>query len=148
MLSGTAEKLSSLTAIPSRIHRISSDLRSSAAQGPDSTRVGDRLGSPQGAVSFLPLFNVQVSFVLSRCHEIIAMSNYLAKDSCLKKKLGTLLDLCVSSLRRGHANLLCIVPILTDVPRRESIKLGPNLHCIDKGLLTTLNQRAGSFMFL
>ena len=31
-----------------------------------------------------------------------------------------LLDLCVSSLRRGHANLLCIVPILTDDPRRES----------------------------
>ena len=29
-------------------------------------------------------------------------------------------DLCVSSLRRGHANLLCIVPILTDDPRRES----------------------------
>ena len=27
------------------------------------------------------------------------------------KKLFTLLDLCVSSLRRGHANLLCIVPI-------------------------------------
>ena len=25
--------------------------------------------------------------------------------------LFTLLDLCVSSLRRGHANLLCIVPI-------------------------------------
>jgi hypothetical protein len=37
-----------------------------------------------------------------------------------KKKLFTLLDLCVSSLRRGHANLLCIVPILTDDPRRES----------------------------
>ena len=33
------------------------------------------------------------------------------------KKLCTLLDLCVSSLRRGHANLLCIVPILTDDPR-------------------------------
>jgi len=32
----------------------------------------------------------------------------------VKKKLVTLLDLCVSSLRRGHANLLCIVPILTD----------------------------------
>ena len=27
------------------------------------------------------------------------------------KKLYTLLDLCVSSLRRGHANLLCIIPI-------------------------------------
>ena len=36
------------------------------------------------------------------------------------KKLVTLLDLCVSSLRRGHANLLCIVPILTDDLRRES----------------------------
>ena len=40
------------------------------------------------------------------------------------KKLFTLLDLCVSSLRRGHANLLCIVPILTDDPRRESEKYG------------------------
>ena len=37
-----------------------------------------------------------------------------------RKKMFTLLDLCVSSLRRGHANLLCIVPILTDDPRRES----------------------------
>ena len=36
------------------------------------------------------------------------------------KTFCTLLDLCVSSLRRGHANLLCIVPILTDDPRRES----------------------------
>ena len=31
----------------------------------------------------------------------------------------TLLDVCVSSLRRGHANLPCIVPILTDDPRRK-----------------------------
>ena len=31
-----------------------------------------------------------------------------------------LLDLFMSSLRRGHANLLCIVQILTDDPRRES----------------------------
>ena len=38
----------------------------------------------------------------------------------LSNKLFTLLDLCVSSLRRGHANRLCIVPILTDDPRRES----------------------------
>ena len=33
--------------------------------------------------------------------------------------LFTLLDLCVSSLRRGHANLLCVVPILRDDPRRR-----------------------------
>ena len=32
--------------------------------------------------------------------------------------LARLLDLCVSSLRRGHANLLCTVPISTDDPRR------------------------------
>ena len=42
-------------------------------------------------------------------------------DSSARKKHVTLLVLCVSSLRRGHANLLCIVPILTDDPRRESI---------------------------
>ena len=34
--------------------------------------------------------------------------------------LFALLDLCVSSLRRGHADLLCIVPSFTDDPRRES----------------------------
>ena len=39
-----------------------------------------------------------------------------------RKKLVTLLDLCVSSLRRGHANLLCIVPILSDDRRSESKK--------------------------
>ena len=30
-----------------------------------------------------------------------------------------LLDLCVSSLRRGHANLRCAAPIAADDPRRE-----------------------------
>ncbi|TYI30525.1 hypothetical protein ES332_A05G394400v1 [Gossypium tomentosum] len=34
----------------------------------------------------------------------------------MEKKFGPFLDLCVSSLRRGYANLLCIVPILSDVP--------------------------------
>ena len=34
-----------------------------------------------------------------------------------------LLDVCVSSLRRGHANLLCIVQMLTDDPRRESSQI-------------------------
>lgn len=38
----------------------------------------------------------------------------------LVKKLFTLLDLCVSSLRRGHANLLCIVPILIYVMPEQS----------------------------
>ena len=37
-----------------------------------------------------------------------------------RRAIFTLLDSCVSSLRRGHANLLCIAPILTDDPRRES----------------------------
>ena len=39
-----------------------------------------------------------------------------------QKNCDTLLDVSVSSLRRGHANLLCIVPILADDPRR-----GPTL---------------------
>ena len=38
----------------------------------------------------------------------------------LGQTLYTLLDLCMSSLRRGHADLLCIVPILTDDLRKES----------------------------
>ena len=44
------------------------------------------------------------------------------------KKMFTLLDLCVSSLRRGHANLLCIVPILSDDPRRASTQTHTNTH--------------------
>ena len=38
-----------------------------------------------------------------------------------KKTLEPFLELCVSSLRRGHANLLCIVPILSDVRRQDSL---------------------------
>ena len=37
--------------------------------------------------------------------------------------LELLLELCVSSLRRGHANLLCIVPILTYARRRRLRKI-------------------------
>jgi len=36
-----------------------------------------------------------------------------------QKNGDTLLDMCVSSLRRGHANLLCIVPILADDPPKR-----------------------------
>ena len=42
----------------------------------------------------------------------------------------TLLDLCVSSLRRGHANFLCIAPILTDDPRRESLIVDTTLKAV------------------
>ena len=35
-------------------------------------------------------------------------------------KLFTLLDFCMSSFRRGHANIICVVPMLADDPRRES----------------------------
>ena len=38
-----------------------------------------------------------------------------AMSSVARKILFTLLDLYVSSLRRGHAILLCIVPSLTQV---------------------------------
>ena len=45
----------------------------------------------------------------------------------ITSKPFSFLDVCVSSLRRGHANILCIVPILTDDPRRES---GPALSLL------------------
>ncbi|KAK9000195.1 hypothetical protein V6N11_080699 [Hibiscus sabdariffa] len=53
-----------------------------------------------------------------------------------QKKFGPFLDLCVSSLRRGHANLLCIVPILSDVPE------GTN----SPGCLLTLNYSFSPFL--
>ena len=58
------------------------------------------------------------------------------------KKLFTLLDLCVSSLRRGHANLLCIVPILTDDSRRRSMWIAGLLPywCFFTANLTTPNK--------
>ena len=47
---------------------------------------------------------------------------YIYTHICMSATLFvTLLDLCVSSLRRGHANLLCIIPILKDDSRRESM---------------------------
>ncbi len=49
------------------------------------------------------------------------------------KKFGPFLDLCVSSLRRGHANLLCIVPILSDVS--EETKEVVRFRDIKTGLL-------------
>ena len=39
----------------------------------------------------------------------------------------SLVDLCVSSLRRGHANL-CIVPFLSDDRRSEMVSLGFRLR--------------------
>ena len=56
--------------------------------------------------------------------------------SCQRKEIqasvanrGTLLDLCVSSLRRGHANLLCIVPILSDDEGNPGSWKEPTFHC-------------------
>merc|ERR1719362_2119916 len=40
----------------------------------------------------------------------------------------SLLSLCMSSLRRGHANLLCIVPILSDDLRDQGLLLAPHRH--------------------
>jgi hypothetical protein len=45
------------------------------------------------------------------------------RDKKQEKILELLLELCVSSLRRGHANLLCIVPILTYARRRSSVQI-------------------------
>ena len=39
---------------------------------------------------------------------------YTLAQSTRENKSAILFDLCVSSLRKGHANLLYIVPIFTD----------------------------------
>ena len=41
----------------------------------------------------------------------------------LAKKLWYFLDFCVSSMHWGHANLLCIVPILSDARRRKEERI-------------------------
>ena len=64
----------------------------------------------------------------------LARRDLAAPELSLSCLCFNLLDLCVSSLCRGHANLLCIVPMLTDDPRRESvvelIMLGSCLTCV------------------
>ena len=59
---------------------------------------------------------------LCQSTEIVSRRNppTVTQVAGLFEKLFTILDLCVSSLRRGHANLLCIVPIFSDSPRRGS----------------------------
>ena len=52
--------------------------------------------------------------------EPAVMSRTLAWRTGMLIRMLTLPGLCMSSLRRGHANLLCTVQLLTDDPRRES----------------------------
>lgn len=40
-----------------------------------------------------------------------------------KKLFGPFLDLCISSLRRDQANLLCVIPILSDVPEETNLAI-------------------------
>ena len=49
--------------------------------------------------------------------------NNLNKVEIKNIKYGNASRICVSSLRRGHANLLCIVPILVYVLREQYILL-------------------------
>ena len=57
------------------------------------------------------------AFFITLCFFCRYLHRTGSDEKTFAKKLFTLLDLCVSSLRRGHANLLCIVPILTDDPQ-------------------------------
>ena len=67
---------------------------------------------PRGSGGTLRLIVVVVRFLFA--------ASALRVIGLLMFMLFSLLDLFVSSLRRGHANILCIVPSLTDDPRRES----------------------------
>ena len=57
----------------------------------------------------MELFQTSLSFLYAS-----SAAEALCLKATSKDLLGTLLDLCVSSLRRRHANLLCIVPILSE----------------------------------
>ena len=57
-------------------------------------------------------------------------SSWFAMCCFDQRKLLTLLDLCASSLRNGHANIICFVPILTDDPRRESLRCVVFMFCV------------------
>ena len=60
-----------------------------------------------------------LGLAFSLCCELLKTK---VKKKQTQKILEPFLDLCVSSLREGHANLLCIVPILTDVTEVTSGK--------------------------
>ena len=69
-------------------------------------------------------------YVFKSKYRYIGVYIYIQRSQVHEKsmawqKMFTLLELCVSFLRRGHGNLLCVVPILTDDPRRESISEWP-----------------------
>ena len=66
-----------------------------------------------------------VDRIVALVFAISCQATCLATFGKKKKTLEPFLDLCVSSLRRGHANLLCIVPILSDVRRHD---IGQTTH--------------------
>ena len=55
-------------------------------------------------------------------------------DNKSQLSLPTLLDLSVSSLCRGRADLICLVPMLTDAPRRESLFTYQN-YCTNRTIV-------------
>ena len=116
----------------SKISRAKADstLRSSrAVPHPSTNRALCRLTSE---VRRDPVFSATVWPSAKAMHSLTIIEESHYQHRHFGKKLFTLLDLCVSSLRRGLDNLLCIVPILTDDPRRESgvLCLTVALDCI------------------
>jgi hypothetical protein len=69
-----------------------------------------------GSIPSSLIFFFQVSWILASISWNTGLLHVPSRDV----KSAILLDLCVSSLRRGHANLLCIVPIFTDDHRSGS----------------------------
>ena len=69
------------------------------------------------------LLNNYMSMIYTHCFVGLSLLyNTLAMHAVnVIKLLFALLDVCVSSLCRGHANMICIVPMLTDDPRGKSL---------------------------
>ena len=64
----------------------------------------------------------EISLLTAWTSFIIYATRERMVDKLMFKNVILLLELCVSSLRRGHANLLCIVPILPDAPKGKQIE--------------------------
>ena len=75
------------------------------------------------------------SLYLPSSNSLYWSAKFCSIISCRKaqKFLEPFLDLCVSSLRRGHANLLCIVPILSDFVRRHRLLNFRSIYTLENG---------------
>ena len=93
-----------------------------------------RWKDPMGNRGGLTLYQLQPGFIIQQFmpEGYRARAKMHAEKKMFKgvRKIWNASRICVSSLRRGHANLLCIVPILVYVTEVTSIPQAPSLYIL------------------